>query len=109
MEHTQSLARLRGRGAQAGRQERSRRCQLFLDHARKIICSGNEEHYDYLIKREAFIAQRRTAVEIAVGFRTEAEGTGKGLYSRTLNHLYGIHAMEIQNPDHVVGQAQSPP
>ena len=79
-------------------------CQLFLDHARKIICSGDEEHYDYLIKREAFIAQRRTRSEIAVGFRTDAEGTGKGLYSRTLNYLYGIHAMEIQNPDHVVGK-----
>lgn len=42
-------------------------CSLFLDHARKIICSGNEEHYDYLIKREAFIAQRRTRSEIALG------------------------------------------
>jgi hypothetical protein len=79
-------------------------CQLFLDHCLKIICSGNEDHYNYLIHREAFIAQRRTRSETAVGIRTEAEGTGKGLYSRTLNYLYGIHAMEIQNPDHVVGK-----
>ena len=32
-------------------------CQRFLDHCRKVICSGNEEHYDYLIKREALIVQ----------------------------------------------------
>jgi hypothetical protein len=79
-------------------------CSLFLDHALKIICSGDEEHYEYLIKREAFIAQRRIRTEIAVGLQTEAEGTGKGLWSRGINHLYGIHAMQIQNPDHVVGK-----
>ena len=28
-------------------------CQLFLDHGRKIICSGDEEHWDYLLKRES--------------------------------------------------------
>jgi hypothetical protein len=79
-------------------------CSLLFDHGLKIICSGNEEHYDYLIKREAFIAQRRTRTEISVGLQTEAEGTGKGLWSRAMNHLYGIYAMEIQNPDHVVGK-----
>jgi hypothetical protein len=60
-------------------------CQLFLDHCREVICSGDSEHYDYLIRREAFIAQRRTRSEVAVGLRTEEEGTGKGLYSRTFN------------------------
>jgi hypothetical protein len=79
-------------------------CKLFLDHGRKIICSGNEEHWDYLIKREAFIAQRRTRSEIAVALRTEEEGTGKGFWSRTLNYLYGPHAMELQKPEHVVGK-----
>ena len=79
-------------------------CKLFLDHGLKIICSGNADHYAYLIKREAFIAQRRTRSEIGVGLQTEIEGTGKGLWSRTLNHLYGEHAMEVQNPAHVTGK-----
>jgi hypothetical protein len=79
-------------------------CQLFLNHGLKVICSGNAEHYDYLIKREAFIAQRRTRSEIAVGLRTVAEGTGKGFWCRTLNHLYGAHAMQVQNPAHVIGK-----
>jgi hypothetical protein len=79
-------------------------CQLFLNHCREVICSGDDEHYDYLIKREAFIAQKRMRSEVAVGLMTEEEGTGKGLYSRTLNRLYGIHAMQVQNPAHVVGK-----
>jgi hypothetical protein len=79
-------------------------CRLFLDHGLKIICSGNEEHFDYLIKREAFIAQRRTRSEICAGLQTEIEGTGKGFWCRTMSHLYGPHAMEVQKADHVVGK-----
>ena len=82
----------------------ARRCKLFLEHARKVICSGDEEHYDYLIKREAFIAQRRIRSEIALALQTAAEGTGKGFYCRTLNHLYGQHAMQVRNPEHVTGK-----
>jgi hypothetical protein len=79
-------------------------CRLFLDHGLKIICSGNKDHYDYLIKREAFIAQRRTRSEIGVGLQTEAEGTGKGFWCRALNYLYGVHAMEVLSADHVAGK-----
>jgi Family of unknown function (DUF5906) len=79
-------------------------CQLFLDHGLKIICNGDADHYDYLMKREAFIAQRRTRSEIAVGLKTEIEGTGKGFWERVLNYLYGQHAMQVQKPEHVVGK-----
>jgi hypothetical protein len=79
-------------------------CKLFLDHGRKIICSGNEEHFDYIMKREAFIAQRRTLSEIAVALHTIEEGTGKGFWCRTLNRLYGVHAMQLQKPEHVIGK-----
>ena len=33
-------------------------CQKFLDHGFKIMCNGNEEHWDYLLKREAWIIQK---------------------------------------------------
>jgi hypothetical protein len=79
-------------------------CQKFLDHGLKIICSGNKEHFDYLIKREAFIAQNRTRSEVALALRTETEGTGKGFWTRGINHLYGQHAMSVQNSDHVIGK-----
>ncbi len=62
-------------------------CQLFLDHARLIICSGDEGHFDYLMKREALIAQKRIRSEIAVALRTQDEGTGKGTWCQTLNSI----------------------
>ena len=79
-------------------------CKLFLDHGLKIICSGDEEHYDYLIKREALIAQKRLRSEIAVALGTEEEGTGKESWCGGLRHLYGVHGMQIQNTEHVIGK-----
>jgi Bifunctional DNA primase/polymerase, N-terminal/Primase C terminal 2 (PriCT-2)/Family of unknown function (DUF5906) len=79
-------------------------CSLFLAHALNVICSGDEAHYEYLINREAFIAQKRTRSEVALVLRSEEEGTGKGFYARTLNYLYGPHAMQVTKPDHVTGK-----
>ena len=79
-------------------------CKLFLDHGLKVICSGDEAHFDYLIKREAWIAQNRARSEVAVCLRTEAEGTGKGHWARAISHLYGRPGMQLLKPEHVVGK-----
>jgi hypothetical protein len=79
-------------------------CQLFLAHGLKIMCSGNEEHWKYLLKREAWIAQHRQRSEIAAAYRTEAEGSGKGFWCNHLGHLYGPHFMQVSNPEHVIGK-----
>ena len=79
-------------------------CRLLLDHGLKIICSGNEEHFDYLMKREALIAQKRIRSEIAVGLQTEEEGTGKETWCGSFRYLYGMHAMQVQNTEHVIGK-----
>lgn len=79
-------------------------CALLLDHGLKIICSGDEEHFDYLMKREALIAQKRIRSEIAVGLQTEEEGTGKETWCGAFRHLYGTHAMQVQNTEHVIGK-----
>jgi hypothetical protein len=79
-------------------------CGLFLDFARDVICSGDKEHFEYLIKREAFIMQARKRSEVALALRSKEEGVGKGLYERIIGHLYGNHAMQIANPAHVIGK-----
>jgi hypothetical protein len=76
----------------------------FLDMARDVICSGNEAHFDYLIKREAFILQQRTRSEIALALSTKEEGVGKGIYERVLRRLLGNHAMQVGRPEHVIGK-----
>jgi hypothetical protein len=79
-------------------------CQLFLDHGRKIVCSGDEGHWDYLLKREAWIAQNRRRSEIACAYRTEEEGSGKGFWCNHLGHLYGPYYMQVNKAEHVVGK-----
>jgi hypothetical protein len=78
-------------------------CQLFLDHGFKIMCGDNGEHWEYLLKREAWIAQYRRRSEIAAAYRTEAEGSGKGFWCNHLGRLYGPHYMQINKPEHVIG------
>ena len=79
------------------------RLPKFLDFMRDIICSGNEEHFDYLIKREATIVQKRIRTEVALGLQTKEEGCGKGFYEKTMGRLLGTHAMQITNPKHIIG------
>ncbi len=78
-------------------------CQKFLDFMRVIICSGNEAHFDYLLKREATIFQKRIRSEIALGLQTKEEGCGKGFYEATMGRLLGTHAMQVTNPKHIIG------
>jgi hypothetical protein len=86
-----------GRSAASG-------CQLLLDHGFKIMCSGNEEHWDYLRKREAWIAKNRRRSEVAAAYRTEEEGSGKGFWCNQLGRLYKPHYMQVIKPEHVVGK-----
>jgi hypothetical protein len=85
-----------GSSAEAG-------CQKFLDFMFNIICSGSKENFDYLIKREATILQKRIRSEIALGLRTKEEGCGKGFYEKVMGLLLGSHAMQVTNPKHIIG------
>ena len=78
-------------------------CRKFLDFMLNIICSGIEAHFDYLLKREATILQKRIRSEIALGLRTKEEGCGKGFYEATMGRLLGNHAMQVTNPKHIIG------
>jgi hypothetical protein len=75
----------------------------FLDFMRDIICNGDVEHFQYLVKREATILQTRSRTEIALGLHTKEEGCGKGFYEATMSRLLGSHAMQVTNPKHIIG------
>ena len=80
-------------------------CNLMLDHIHQILCSGNEEHYDFFIKRLASIIQTRRRTEVALALATKVEGTGKGFYRKhVLSALLGPAHMEISNPEHLTGK-----
>jgi hypothetical protein len=80
-------------------------CNLMLDHIRQILCNGNEEHYDFFMKRLASIIQTRRRTEVALALATKVEGTGKGFYRKhVLSALLGSAHMEISNPEHLTGK-----
>ena len=79
-------------------------CARFLCFMRDVICSGNVRDFEYLIRREAFILQKRTRSEVALALQLREEGAGKGFYERTMARLYGNHAMQLGSADHLTGK-----
>jgi hypothetical protein len=80
-------------------------CRKFLDFMRDIICSGDEANYQYLLKREATIFQKKIRTEVALGLQTKEEGCGKGFYEAVRRNITGKqHAMQVTNPEHIVGK-----
>lgn len=82
-------------------------CQPFLDHIRKVVCRGNQTHYDYLIKWMANAVQNpHIPGQVAVVMRG-GQGTGKGTFGNLFGKLFGTHYKYVSNPKHVTGQFNS--
>lgn len=67
-------------------------CGLILEHARNVVCSGNEDHYRWLLAWMAQMVQDPgnkpgTAVVLRSG-----EGTGKGALGKALEKMCGNYA-----------------
>ena len=72
-------------------------------HIQQVICCGNSEYYNYLIKWMAFTVQKPDEVpEVAVVLRGK-RGTGKGILARELGFLFNEHFIHLNNPHHVTG------
>lgn len=79
-------------------------CSLFLAHLRDIICSGNDEHYAYLLNLLAFTIQEPgKPSQVAVVLRGKP-GTGKGMFVHALGRIFGRrHYVQLDRIDHLVG------
>jgi hypothetical protein len=78
-------------------------CSLFLTHLKDNICSGNEEHFEYLMNWMARGVQKPGSQgEVAVVLRG-SEGTGKGLFAKTYGSLFGRHFLHVSDPKRIVG------
>lgn len=77
--------------------------EKFLAHLLDNICSGNKEHYDYLIRWCARLVQTpATQSETAIVLRGK-EGTGKNSFVETLRDLFPEHYYEASRPEHIAG------
>jgi hypothetical protein len=78
--------------------------QPFLDHVRDNICSGDEEHYRYVLCWMARAVQLPDEQgEVAIVLRG-GRGTGKGTFVNGFGSLWGRHFMQVSSAKHIVGQ-----
>ncbi len=75
----------------------------FLAHVRDNVCSGNEEHYRYLLGWMARAVQQPGCPgEVAVVLRGK-RGTGKGFLAKVFGGLFGRHYLPVTDSRHVTG------
>jgi Bifunctional DNA primase/polymerase, N-terminal/Family of unknown function (DUF5906) len=76
---------------------------LMKAHIRDVLCSGNAECFDYLIRWMARLVQfpgeqGHVAVVLKGG-----QGCGKGIVARSLMRLFGQHGLAIAQSKHLTG------
>jgi hypothetical protein len=73
-------------------------------HLRNVVCSGNQAHFDYLIRWMALAVQRPSEPSgVAVAFKG-AQGAGKGVVARTLGKVFGKHFAHVANGEQLTGR-----
>ncbi len=78
--------------------------QSFLDMVFLVICDGDQDHYDYLVRWMANAVQNPGVPGmVAVVLKSAVEGTGKGFFAREFGKLFGSHFLQVTNAAHVVG------
>jgi len=79
----------------------------WMQHVKDVICAGDEDHFDYLIKWCARLFQHPASQsEVAVVLRGR-EGTGKNTFVNGLAILLGRHFFESANSSEFLGQFTS--
>jgi hypothetical protein len=76
----------------------------FLEHLRVNICSGNEEHYTYLIRWMARAVQNPGEQGHVAVILRGGRGAGKGTVAQVFGSLWGRHFLHISSAKHLVGQ-----
>jgi hypothetical protein len=77
---------------------------LMRSHLLNVVCSGNQAHFDYLIRWMALAVQRPSEPSgVAVAFKG-AQGAGKGIVARTFGKVFGKHFAHIANGEQLTGR-----
>lgn len=79
-------------------------CDLYLAHVRDVICSGDQEHYDYLIKWMASAVQNPAVPGQTAVILRGRQGTGKNVFAEVFGNLFGSHFIQVRDANHLFGQ-----
>jgi hypothetical protein len=77
---------------------------LIRNHILNVVCSGQQQHFDYLIQWIAYAVQhldKQIGVAVAL---LGAQGAGKGVVARTFGNFFGKHFAHIANGDQLTGR-----
>jgi hypothetical protein len=76
---------------------------LMRPHILNVVCSGNQNHFEYLMGLMAWGVQHLDKpLGVAVAL-LGPQGAGKGILARTYGGLYGKHFSHITNGDQLTG------
>jgi hypothetical protein len=80
-------------------------CKRMLGHLRHVVCSGNREHFRYLLAWMAHLIQRPwEAPGVVVVLRSAAEGSGKSSVGVWLAEMLGDHALVMAEPTQLLSK-----
>jgi hypothetical protein len=78
-------------------------CSLYLNHLRNVICRGEQEIYDYVIRwfaRGVQYPDRQGEVAIVL---KGSKGSGKSIAAKNYGSLFGRHYMNVTHSGHLTG------
>ncbi|MDP3492859.1 MAG: bifunctional DNA primase/polymerase [Hyphomonadaceae bacterium] len=79
-------------------------CRLMLEMIRDVLCSGVQEHYDYLMRWMAWKVQNPGEPnEVAVVFKG-AKGVGKTTLGESLAKIFGSHGLVLSSVEQIAGR-----
>lgn len=78
--------------------------ELYLAHLRENICSGEEDHFEYLLGWMAAAVQKPGEQGHTAIVLQGSRGAGKGVFASEFGSLFGRHFMTVTNGDHLVGK-----
>ncbi len=78
-------------------------CSLYLQHVRDVVCSGNEEHYRWLLAWMAQAVQRPAEKPGTAVVMRGGEGIGKGTAAQGFGRLFGQHFVHVTSTRMITG------
>lgn len=83
-------------------------CQRFIDHVANNVCSGNPEHFAWVMGWFAALVQRPTEKLGTSLVLRGGQGTGKTIVGTVIGSLLGQHYALVSDPQRLVGRFNSP-
>ena len=80
---------------------------LIRDYLRDVICDGNSETYEYLIRYLAHMVQKPEEKPGVMIVLLGGQGTGKGVYFTLLRAIWPMTTLQVSKIDQVVGRFTS--